>query len=62
MESLTEEEKEKSYETVGLGALKYYILKIDPKKKYYLIRLKVLISMEIQDLLSSILMREFNHY
>ncbi|WP_395762721.1 arginine--tRNA ligase [Elizabethkingia anophelis] len=33
MESLTEEEKEKSYETVGLGALKYYILKIDPKKK-----------------------------
>ncbi|HFK5511055.1 TPA: arginine--tRNA ligase [Elizabethkingia anophelis] len=33
MDSLTEEEKEKSYETVGLGALKYYILKIDPKKK-----------------------------
>ncbi|HAY3559466.1 TPA: arginine--tRNA ligase, partial [Elizabethkingia meningoseptica] len=33
MENLTEEEKEKSYETVGLGALKYYILKIDPKKK-----------------------------
>jgi arginyl-tRNA synthetase len=33
MEGLTEEEKEKSYETVGLGALKYYILKIDPKKK-----------------------------
>lgn len=33
MESLTEEEKEKSYEIVGLGALKYFILKIDPKKK-----------------------------
>lgn len=32
MEGLTEEDKEKSYETVGLGALKYYILKIDPKK------------------------------
>jgi arginyl-tRNA synthetase len=61
MESLTEEEKEKSYETVGLGALKYYILKIDPKKKYYLTRLKVLISMVIQDHLFSILMHEFNH-
>jgi arginyl-tRNA synthetase len=31
--ALTEEEKEKSYETVGLGALKYFILKVDPKKK-----------------------------
>jgi arginyl-tRNA synthetase len=58
MESLTEEEKEKSYETVGLGALKYYILKIDPKKKYYLTRLKVLISMVIQDHLFNILMHE----
>jgi arginyl-tRNA synthetase len=25
--------KKKSYETVGLGALKYFILKVDPKKK-----------------------------
>jgi arginyl-tRNA synthetase len=33
LESLNEEEKEKSYETVGLGALKYFILKVDPKKK-----------------------------
>jgi len=33
MEDLSEEEKEKSYETIGLGALKYYILKVDPKKK-----------------------------
>jgi arginyl-tRNA synthetase len=33
LEALTEEEKEKSYETVGLGALKYFILKVDPKKK-----------------------------
>ncbi|MGC4130298.1 MAG: arginine--tRNA ligase [Bergeyella sp.] len=33
LENLTEEEKEKSYETVGLGALKYFILKVDPKKK-----------------------------
>ena len=33
LETLSEEDKEKSYETVGLGALKYFILKVDPKKK-----------------------------
>ena len=33
LEALTEEEKEKSYEIVGLGALKYFMLKVDPKKK-----------------------------
>ncbi|QCX52530.1 arginine--tRNA ligase [Elizabethkingia sp. JS20170427COW] len=33
LENLSDEEKEASYETVGLGALKYFILKIDPKKK-----------------------------
>jgi len=33
LESLSEEEKEASYETVGLGALKYFMLKVDPKKK-----------------------------
>ncbi|MFC4162438.1 arginine--tRNA ligase [Epilithonimonas zeae] len=33
LESLSDEDKEKSYETVGLGALKYFILKVDPKKK-----------------------------
>ncbi|PZU89323.1 MAG: arginine--tRNA ligase [Chryseobacterium sp.] len=33
LESLSNEEKERSYETVGLGALKYFILKVDPKKK-----------------------------
>ncbi|MBS1549412.1 MAG: arginine--tRNA ligase [Bacteroidetes bacterium] len=33
LENLTEDEKEISYETVGLGALKYFILKVDPKKK-----------------------------
>ena len=33
LENLTEEEKEKSYETVGLGALKYFMRKVDPKKK-----------------------------
>ena len=33
LEILSESEKEKSYETVGLGALKYFMLKVDPKKK-----------------------------
>ncbi|MDP9954798.1 arginyl-tRNA synthetase [Epilithonimonas hungarica] len=33
LEHLSDEEKEKSYEIVGLGALKYFILKVDPKKK-----------------------------
>ncbi|ASW75910.1 arginyl-tRNA synthetase [Chryseobacterium piperi] len=33
LEGLTEEEKEASYETIGLGALKYFMLKVDPKKK-----------------------------
>lgn len=33
MEGLSDEEKEKSYEIIGLGALKYFMLKVDPKKK-----------------------------
>lgn len=33
LENLSEEDKEASYETVGLGALKYFMLKVDPKKK-----------------------------
>ncbi|GGP05795.1 arginine--tRNA ligase [Cloacibacterium rupense] len=33
LEGLSDEEKENSYEIVGLGALKYFMLKVDPKKK-----------------------------
>ncbi|MEC5157690.1 arginine--tRNA ligase [Chryseobacterium sp. MP_3.2] len=33
LETLSDEDKEKSYETVGLGALKYFMLKVDPKRK-----------------------------
>lgn len=33
LETLSPEEKESSYETVGMGALKYFMLKVDPKKK-----------------------------
>ncbi len=32
LETYSEEEKNVLYETIGMGALKYYILKVDPKK------------------------------
>ncbi len=33
LEGYSEEEKEALYNTIGLGALKYYILKVDPRKR-----------------------------
>ncbi len=33
LDHLTEQEKKDSYERVGIGALKYFMLKVDPKKK-----------------------------
>lgn len=33
LENLTAEEKAANYENVGMGALKYFMLKVDPKKK-----------------------------
>lgn len=33
VQELNEEEKDKLYEIIGMGALKYFILKVDPKKK-----------------------------
>jgi arginyl-tRNA synthetase len=33
LDGLSDEEKTSLYETIGLGALKYYILKVDPKKR-----------------------------
>ncbi len=33
LEGYSEEEKEKLYRIIGMGALKYYILKVDPKKR-----------------------------
>ncbi len=33
LDGYSEEEKEKVYNIIGLGALKYYILKVDPKKR-----------------------------
>lgn len=33
LEGLLDENKKKLYQTIGLGALKYFILKVDPKKR-----------------------------
>ncbi|WP_299683648.1 arginine--tRNA ligase [uncultured Dokdonia sp.] len=33
LEGYSEEEKQELYKTIGLGALKYYILKVDPQKR-----------------------------
>ena len=33
LEGYSDEEKKQLYKTIGLGALKYYILKVDPKKR-----------------------------
>jgi len=33
LDGYSEDEKESLYKTIGLGALKYYILKVDPKKR-----------------------------
>lgn len=33
LEGYSNEEKESLYKTIGLGALKYYILKVDPRKR-----------------------------
>ncbi|NER15234.1 arginine--tRNA ligase [Leptobacterium flavescens] len=33
LEGYSEEEKQSLYRTIGLGALKYYILKVDPRKR-----------------------------
>ncbi|MDO6597899.1 arginine--tRNA ligase [Oceanihabitans sp. 2_MG-2023] len=33
LENYSEAEKQELYKTIGLGALKYYILKVDPKKR-----------------------------
>ena len=33
IEGMTEEERENLYETIGMGGLKYYLLKVDPQKR-----------------------------
>ena len=33
LENMTMDQKEKLYHTIGMGGLKYYLLKVDPKKR-----------------------------
>lgn len=33
LDGMSDDEKEKLYHTIGMGALKYYILKVDPRKR-----------------------------
>jgi len=33
LENFSQEEKDQNYESIGIGALKYFMLKVDPKKK-----------------------------
>ena len=33
LEGYSEQDKNELYKTIGLGALKYFILKVDPKKR-----------------------------
>ena len=60
LDELSLEESNLIFKKIGIGALKYYILKVDPKKECYLILKSQLILMEIQALLFNIPMLEFN--
>jgi arginyl-tRNA synthetase len=33
VDGFSEEDKNKLYHTIGMGALKYFLLKVDPKKR-----------------------------
>lgn len=56
LEDITDAEKDEIARIVGLGALKYFILKIDAKKNMLLIQMNQLILMEILVHLYNILM------
>ena len=61
LEGMSPEDKAALYHTIGLGALKYFILKVDPKKRIFYLILKVLWTLRvIQDRLYNTLMRGFN--
>ena len=61
IEGLDEEQKNALFQKIGLGALKYFILKVDPKRVSCLTLRPLLILMAIPVLLYNIPMREFNH-
>jgi len=63
LDGYSDKEKETLYKVIGMGALKYYILKVDPKKRILFAILKNLsILMVIQVLLFSIHTRVFNPF
>ena len=62
LDGLSEDEQMQLFTTLGLGALKYFILKVDPKKRMLLIRPIVLISTDIQVLSYSTPMLVFRAY
>ena len=62
LDGYSDEEKQILYRVIGLGALKYYILKVDPKNVYFLIPKNQWIFKEIRDPLFSIPMLEFNPF
>ena len=62
LEGYSKSEKTDLHEKIGLGALKYYILKVDPRKTILLIRKNLSILMEILVLLFSIHSLEYSQF
>ena len=62
IEGFTEEQATELYEMLGLGALKYFLLKVDPKKRMLLIRKSQLIYKGIQVRSFSIHMQELARF
>ena len=60
IETLKNSERENLYNIIGLGALKYFILKVDPKKEYFSTLRHRLILTVIRVLLYNILMHASN--
>ena len=54
-------ERNNLFNIIGLGALKYFILKVDPKKEFYLTQTPQLISMVILALLFNMHMPVYSH-
>ncbi len=49
VDDFTEKERKELYDTIGLGALKFFLFRVDPKKRWYLIRKNRSTSMDLQD-------------
>ena len=60
LEDMKAEKADELYSTIGLGAFKIFMLKVDQKNVCYLTRKNLLILMVILVLLFSILLQEYN--